>query len=96
MAGRGYAGYTFTDVNKDDFQGLEQLVPRVVILPAAAFAQLHDVRPATLGQGVPLARDTVVRASLPFRHEKTRSARLVGICDVEWRDAGTRDTRSLT
>jgi hypothetical protein len=45
--------------------------------------------PATLGQGVPFARDIVVRARLPFRHDKDQTCPAVGMINVEW-DACTR------
>jgi hypothetical protein len=62
------------------------------VLPAAAFAQLDDMGAATLRQGVPSARNTVVRAGLPFRHEKkARSACPIRIRNGQG-DACTRHT----
>lgn len=76
-------------------QRLKQFFGGVIVLPAAAFAQLGDMGPATLRQGVPSARDTVVRAGLPFRHEKRPEVPVLsGFAMVK----GTRvrtDTRSL-
>src|SRR5262245_55552041 len=54
-------------------QSVEQFIPSIIVPPAAAVAQLNDVRAATLGLSVPSARDIVVRAWLPFRHDKDQT-----------------------
>src|SRR6185437_1750771 len=46
----------------------------LIILPAAAIAKRDEEGPATLRQREPLARDTVVRACLPCRHEGAENA----------------------
>src|SRR5208282_4100214 len=51
---------------------------REIVCPAAAIAEFDEMRLPTLRQGEPFARDTVVRAGLPCRHGKARSARGIG------------------
>jgi hypothetical protein len=53
---------------------IEELRMRVVVPPATGIAKFDEVLLPTLDQGQPSAGDTVVRTSLPFRHEASQSA----------------------
>src|SRR5580700_6514714 len=48
-----------------------------IVPPAAAIDEIDEMGLPTLRQGEPLARDTVVRTLLPFRHGEARSTSLV-------------------
>jgi hypothetical protein len=59
-------------------QFVVELAFREIKLPASIVAKFDQMRPATLRQGVPFARDTVVRTWLPCRHEEAGKARGIG------------------
>lgn len=54
---------------------LGELAIGIVAFPAAILLKLDEMRLATLRQGEPFARDTVVRTILPCRHGEAEKAR---------------------
>ena len=62
---------------------IDELRSRIVVPPASSGAKFDEVPLPTLNQSEPAAGDTVVRALLPFRHERNQTAVKSALLDTQ-------------